>query len=82
MSQGMLLAAEHGEKVKVLFNDGNPGDSVQFGEMKNNNQQIKYDEFAKLKIRVKDKKVICNDLVLNIKGKDITIDIDGGAEIG
>ncbi len=82
MSQGMLLAAEHGEKVKVLFNDGNPGDGVQFGEMKNNNQQIKYDEFAKLKILVKDKKVICNGLVLNIKGKDITIDIEDNAEIG
>jgi len=26
--------------------------------------------------------VICNGLVLNIKGKDITIDIEDNAEIG
>ena len=55
VSQGMLLAAEAGDEVKVLIAEGKPGDEVKFGDLKNNKEQITYEQFSKLKIKVKDK---------------------------
>jgi len=80
-SNGMLLAAEADEKIKILFNDGKPGDNATFGKLKNSAKQIKYDEFAKLTIVVKDKKVTCNDHILTINGKPVEVDIKDNAQI-
>jgi methionyl-tRNA synthetase len=81
LSQGMLLAASdnHDTTVKVLeAPNSKPGDSVLCGNMKNNASEIKYEEFAKLKIITKGKNVIIGnyaDQKLNANGKEIIIDV-------
>ena len=82
VSQGMLLAAEKDGVVKVLMSEGKAGEQARFGTTKNNTDQITYDQFAKLEILVKDKKVVCQGKSLNINGKEIKIDIEDGASIG
>src|SRR3989338_4815670 len=79
VSQGMLLAAEKDGVVKVLMSEGKAGEQARFGTTKNNTDQITYDQFAKLEILVKDKKVVCQGKSLNINGKEIKIDIEDGA---
>ena len=77
----MLLAAEADENIKILFNSGNPGDNAVFGKLKNNTKQIKYDDFAKLAMVVKDKKIVYNNHILSINGKPVEVDIRDKAKI-
>ncbi len=81
LSQGMLLAAESGEEVKALTADAKPGTEVRLGNLKNKKEQITYEQFSKLDIRVKGKKVVCDNKELNIDGNAITIDIKDNAKI-
>ncbi len=64
-SQGMLLAAEDNKgNVGLLTTKSEPGDEVKFGNLKNSNKEISFDNFKKLKITAKNKKVYFNDLEL------------------
>jgi len=81
VSQGMLLAAEHGDEVKILSAEGKPGDEVKFNNLKNNKEQITYEQFSKLKIKVKGKKVICSNKILNVNKKEVKVDIKDNAKI-
>ena len=56
-SQGMLLAAEDKEKVEALTVDKEPGTQVVIEGFENNTSQIKFDDFLKLKLAVKDRKI-------------------------
>ncbi len=80
-SQGMLLAAEHGKECEVLFAEGKPGDEVKFGALKNNREQISFEQFSKIKMIVKDKKIIYNNKTLNASGKEIKVSIKDNAQI-
>lgn len=86
----MLLAAEEGNEVKVLFADGKVGEEVKFGNkkskgffinLKNNKEQISFKQFSKLKMVVKDEKVVYNNKILNVDGKEIKVKIKDGAEV-
>ncbi|MBI5064908.1 methionine--tRNA ligase [Candidatus Woesearchaeota archaeon] len=76
-SQGMLLAAEKEGVVKVLEPQGNPGDQVQIEGTTPNNNQITIEDFAKLKLEVKNKKAYCDGKEL----KGVSIDLPDGAKI-
>ncbi len=76
-SQGMLLAAEKDGVVKVLEPQGNPGDQVQIEGTTPNNNQITIEDFAKLKLEVKNKKAYCDGKEL----KGVNIDLPDGAKI-
>jgi methionyl-tRNA synthetase len=69
-SQGMLLAGEEGKKVGLLTTNAKIGTSLQFGDLKNNKAQVTFDDFLKVKMKVKDGKVFWN----NQKLKDVTVD--------
>ncbi len=81
VSQGMLLAAEAGKEVKILTADGKPGTEVKFDNLKNNKEQINFEQFSKLKLKVKDKKVIFNDNVLKVNNKEVKVNIQDNAKI-
>jgi len=81
VSQGMLLAAEEGKQCKLLFAEGKPGEEVKFGNLKNNKEQISFEQFSKLKMEVKGGKVIYSNKVLNIKGKEIKVRIKDNAKV-
>ncbi|MFH1682576.1 MAG: methionine--tRNA ligase [Candidatus Woesearchaeota archaeon] len=57
-SQGMTLAADDGQNVAILEAvDSNPGDLATFEGFENNQQQITFDDFKKLKMLVRGKQV-------------------------
>jgi hypothetical protein len=61
----MLLAAEDNKgNVGLLTTKSEPGDEVKFGNLKNSNKEISFDNFKKLKITAKNKKVYFDDLEL------------------
>ncbi len=80
-SNGMLLAAEEGKECKVLFVEGKAGDKVSFGNLKNSSEQINIEQFSKLKIKVKGKKIVYDGKLLNLNGKEVTVDIKDGARV-
>ncbi len=76
-SQGMLLAADKDGVVRILEPSGNPGDQVEIEGTKPNNEQITIEDFAKLKLEVKNKKAYCDGKEL----KGVSIDLPDGAKI-
>ncbi len=79
LSQGMLLAAEKGDKCKVLFVEGKPGQEVRFGDLNNSKDEISFDRFKKINMVVKNNKVFYNNFALNVSGKEVRINIEDGA---
>ena len=83
VSQGMLLAADDKEKVEVLFSDGKAGSQAKFGNLKNSSEQIAFDQFEKIKMVVKDGKIVYNNKSLNVNGKEILVKkVKDGAKTG
>ncbi|PIN81158.1 methionine--tRNA ligase [Candidatus Woesearchaeota archaeon CG10_big_fil_rev_8_21_14_0_10_30_7] len=76
-SQGMLLAADAGEKCKLLEPSGDVGSQVLVEGTIPNNDQIKYDDFVKLTIIVRDKKAFCDGKEL----KGVSINMPDGTKI-
>lgn len=80
-SQGMLLAAEKNGKVVLLeAPKSKPGDRVFFKEGKLA-AEVTIDEFSKLKITVKGKKVALGSLVLKTSSEEVKADIEDGATV-
>jgi methionyl-tRNA synthetase len=74
-SQGMLLAVENSEDCGVLFvTDAEAGSQVKVGELEINNSQIRYEDFAKLKIKAFDGKVTFEDNVFKVNDEEVKID--------
>ncbi|MFH0868191.1 MAG: methionine--tRNA ligase [Candidatus Woesearchaeota archaeon] len=63
-SQGMLLAGEDNKNVGLLAAKAEPGSEVRFGSLKNSNKEISFENFQKINIKVKEGKVVFNDLEL------------------
>ena len=77
-SQGMLLAADDGKTVEVLFADhAQPGDPVTlkgFQESAPAGEQLDIDEFFSIPIEVQDGQVLIDDVALECAGKPVTTD--------
>jgi methionyl-tRNA synthetase len=74
-SQGMLLAGEDKGNVGVLtVKQSKPGDEVKFGNLANSTNQISFDSFQKIDIKVKDGKVIFNDLELTTNKEAVSVE--------
>ncbi|MBL7055166.1 methionine--tRNA ligase [Candidatus Woesearchaeota archaeon] len=74
-SQGMLLASEDDGVVGLLtVKNAKTGDSACFGNLKNSNKEISFDNFLKMKITAKDGKVFCNNKELKINNESVSIE--------
>lgn len=83
VSQGMLLAAEKGKEVKILeASKSKIGSSCAFEGLENSDVEVTIDQFEKVKMKVRGKKVVYNDLVLKTDKEEITVEIGDGAKIG
>jgi len=81
-SQGMLLAADVGEKVRVLeASNSAPGEQVFVEGIKPKSAQIKYDDFAKLKITIKDKIAVYAGKPLKTSKEEVVADIEDDAKV-
>ena len=82
LSQGMLLAAEKDGKVKILeAPESEPGDQVIPEGYIAKESQIKIEEFAKVKLTTKDKKVIFENKFLKTETEEVFVDIGNSAKI-
>jgi len=82
ISQGMLLAAEKNGKVKILeAPESEPGDQVIPEGYLPKTAQIKYEEFAKVKLTVKDKKVFYENKPLKTETEEVFVDIKDNAQV-
>jgi methionyl-tRNA synthetase len=81
-SNGMLLAAGHGGRVVVLeaFKTF-PGGEVRVEGYKNNRSEISYDEFSKVALEVKNKRIFYNGKLLKTDKEDLSVDVPDGAQI-
>ncbi|MCH8067105.1 MAG: methionine--tRNA ligase [Nanoarchaeota archaeon] len=74
-SQGMLLAGEDNGTVGVLtVKDSKPGDEVKAGNLKNSSKGLSFDNFQKIKIEVKEGKVLFNDLELKTDKEAVSVE--------
>ncbi|MDO8741220.1 MAG: methionine--tRNA ligase [Candidatus Woesearchaeota archaeon] len=79
-SNGMLLAADDGKDLKLLeAPNSESGDIVFIDGYKNTDKEITFDEFLKIKLAVKNKKVVFEDKVLKTKKEEINADVEDGA---
>ncbi len=85
-SQGMLLAGETSshksqgdltsrEEVGLLnVTDANLGSEVTVEGYVNNTSQVRFDDFEKVKLKVKDGKVVFGDIILKVDNEEIKVD--------
>jgi len=77
-SRGMLLAADDGKTVEVLFADhAHPGDPVGLTGLQGPAQpkeEIDIEEFFSIPIQVRDNQVLIDDVPLECAGKTVTTD--------
>ena len=70
-SQGMLLAGDDGANIGVLtIDEASPGDKVYFEGFESSSRELSYEDFAKLKIEVKNGRVYFENKELRA-GKEI-----------
>jgi len=82
-SEGMLLAADNGKDVGILFVEKSlVGERVKFGELENSSKRISFDNFSKIKIIVKNGKVEHNNQILGTKEEDVKVDKIKEGEVG
>ena len=81
-SQGMLLAAEVNGVVRALeAPNSSPGDQVFIEGLKIGKEIISFDDFKKIKLTTKDKKVIYNTKFLKTSKEEVNVDIEDNATI-
>jgi methionyl-tRNA synthetase len=81
LSQGMLLAGDDGDNVKLVsVEKSNPGDPVTNG-LEINDSEISFDEFMKIKLSVKDHKVLADGKVLKTNSEELSCDLKDGAKV-
>ncbi|MBD3309736.1 methionine--tRNA ligase [Candidatus Woesearchaeota archaeon] len=75
LSQGMILAADDGKNVGLLtVEKARPGDSANFGELKNNTSQVTFEEFERIRMKVMDGKAFYKDKELRAREEKVRID--------
>lgn len=87
-SQGMLLAASKSDKAnkkeKVIVLEApksKPGDRVLLAGYKINHDQIKYEDFARLKLHIRGKKAVFDKKKLQTPVETVIADIEDGARV-
>ncbi len=75
-SQGMLLAGsdDKGNVGVLTVNKPIPGDEAKFGSLKNSNKEISFENFQKIKIEVRQGKVIFNNSELKTDKEIISVE--------
>jgi len=75
-SQGMLLAGEDNKgNVGVLtVKQSKAGDEVRFGNLNNSNKEISFYNFQKINIKVKEGKVVCDELELKTDKEAVSVE--------
>ena len=74
-SQGMLLAAEDSKgNVGLLTAKAEPGNDVKFGNLKNSNKEITFENFLKINILAKDGKIFFNNLELSVNNEAVSVE--------
>ncbi len=83
LSEAMILVAEDKDKnLSLLQTSAEIGTVAKFEELENNTSQITYDEFKKLKLLVKDKKITFNGKILKTNNEPVTVEgVNEGAQI-
>ncbi|MEM2121762.1 MAG: methionine--tRNA ligase, partial [Candidatus Woesearchaeota archaeon] len=82
-SEGMLLAADDGKNIVVLeAPKTNPGDNVFVEGIKTNPvKEITIEEFSKIRITTKNKRVVYKDKPLRTNSEELTINVDDNAKV-
>ncbi len=81
-SQGMLLAADKGDSVKVLeAAHSKPGEQVSVEGFGIGKGKIEYAEFSRIRMTIKDKAAVYGGKPLQTRHGKIDCDIDDGAKI-
>lgn len=81
-SKGMLLAAIKGKKLVLLdAPHSKPGDHIEVEGEEINREQIAIEQFAKVKLSVKDKKVLYNGKALKTEKEEIVAEIEDSAKV-
>jgi methionyl-tRNA synthetase len=80
-SNGMLLAGEHKGSIRLVQSDAEPGAQVELEGHDIYSQQIKIEDFMKIKLTSKAKHVVCQARELTAAGKPLTIELPDGAVI-
>jgi len=82
-SQGMLLAGDDGVNVGILSADkSNPGEKVYFEGYENSTKELTYEEFSRIQMTVKDKKVFWNSLELKTDKETVHVEkVQDGAKV-
>ncbi|HLC85136.1 MAG TPA: methionine--tRNA ligase [Candidatus Nanoarchaeia archaeon] len=79
-SEGMMLAADKDGVVKVIEAPNSPpGRQVMAGDLKNNDKEITYEEFSRIKIRVLQGRVLASGKQLKSQDEDIVSGLPDGA---
>ncbi len=82
LSQGMLLAAEKSNTVKILeAKNSDVGEQVFIEGIDPKHEEITIDDFAMIKIKIRDKKPVYQTKVLMTKKENISCDIEDGAKV-
>lgn len=81
-SNGMLLAAVKSGRVKLLeAPNSKHGEPVFVEDADINREQISIEEFSKVKMKVKDRKVLYNGKTLKTEKEEISADIEDSAKV-
>ena len=72
-SNAMSLVAEDDEKFTLLFTNEPVGSKATFGDLEENQNQITYDKFQKLDMRVNNSLVIYNAKKLMVNNNPIRV---------
>jgi methionyl-tRNA synthetase len=70
VSQGMILASEKDGIVKVNETDAYIGDTFLLKGYEENKKEITYEQFSKIKLKIKDKKITYNGFTLKTKSNN------------
>ncbi|MFW5852590.1 MAG: methionine--tRNA ligase, partial [Nanoarchaeota archaeon] len=81
-SQGMLLAADDGNNVKLLEpKQSEPGDEVVVDGETQGKEEITIDEFFNVEITTKDSKAVYMGKPLKTEKEEISVDIADGSKV-
>jgi len=81
-SQGMLLAGGDDDEIRVLeAPSSKPGEQVFFDDGDINQEEISFDDFKKIDIRIKEGKAVFGNQILRTAEKEIVCDVKDGSKV-
>jgi len=80
-SKGMLLAASKDGRTVLIKADGKPGEELSCNDFENSREELSIEEFAKIKLEIKGKKLLYKGFPIKSATGFVTADIEDGAEV-